>query len=276
MDLASVADAGFVLALLTLGCVMGVLAGMLGIGGGMIAVPFLMLLLAPRGIAPEQLVKVAIATSLTTILFTSAASVRAHHARGAVRWDLVALLAPGIVLGALAGARLIGWAANRPIEFFFAGFIGWSASRMVRRPAVPVPGTTPRSLPGKIGMLGAGAVIGVLSAVLGAGGGFMTVPFLSDRGLRIQHAIATSAACGLPISAGGALGYAWAGHGLTIAPGMLGYIHLPALTVVALASTLCAPLGVQLAHRLPVGALRRVFGILLWGLAADMLWKALH
>lgn len=276
MELFSGLDAGLVLALAALGAVIGVLAGLLGIGGGMVAVPFLMLLLEPRGVSEAFLVKVAIATSLTSILFTSMSSVRAHHARGAVRWEIVATLAPGIVLGAILGARVVGWVDNRIIELFFAAFIGWSASKMVRKPPATAPGVAPKVLPGTAGLVGTGGLIGMLSAILGAGGAFMTVPFLSNRGVKIQNAIATSAACGFPISVAGAIGYMWAGRGLSIAPGMVGYIHLPALICIVATSVLFAPLGVRLAHKLPVATLRRVFGVLLFGLAADMLWKAMH
>ena len=269
-------DASFIVSLLLLGSVVGVLAGLLGIGGGMVSVPFIMALLESRGVDDAHLVKVAIATSLATILFTSASSVWAHHKRGAVRWDAMAVLAPGIVLGALVGAQIVDWIPNRPLELFFGLFVGWNAFKMLRKPAPAKVGAAPRRLPGSTGMFSFGAGLGALSAVLGAGGGFLSVPFLSQRGVQIQHAIATSAACGFPIALAGGIGYIWTGQDLALGPLTLGYLHLPALACVSVASMLFAPLGVRLAHRLPVPTMKKVFACLLFFIAAHMLWTALH
>jgi uncharacterized protein len=267
-------DASFIVALLALGAAVGVLAGLLGIGGGMVSVPFIMALVQTRGVDAPHVVKVAIATSLATILFTSASSVWAHHRRGAVRWDVLAMLAPGTVLGALAAAQIVGRIPSQPLELFFGLFVGWNATKMLRKPAAATPQSKARTLPGRPAMFAVGTALGGLSAVLGAGGGFLSVPFLTHRGVSIQQAIATSAACGFPIALAGAAGYMWAGRGLTLAPGTLGYVHLPALACISVASVVFAPLGVRLAHRLPVATMRRVFAVLLYLIAAHMLWKA--
>ena len=117
-------DISLILGLLVLGAATGFLAGLLGIGGGMVTVPFMAMLLSAQGFPVAETVKVAIATSLTTIVFTSMSSVRAHHRRGAVRWDLVRLLAPGILLGALCAAQLAGWLPDRWLAAFFGVFVG--------------------------------------------------------------------------------------------------------------------------------------------------------
>jgi uncharacterized membrane protein YfcA len=263
-------DPPIIAALLALGAFTGLAAGLLGIGGGMLMVPFMTMLLERVGFAAGDVVKVAIATSLTTIVFTSMSSVRAHHARGAVRWDVVRALAPGILVGSLVAAQVAGAVPGRALAAFFGLFIGWSALSMAGSRATGAD----RPLPGAAGMFGAGAGIGALSAVLGAGGGFMTVPFLARRGVSMQHAVASSAACGFPIALAGTLGYVWAGRGVQLPGGTIGYIYLPALACISAASVLTAPWGARIAHALPRRTLQSVFAGLLLALAAYMLWRA--
>lgn len=261
-----------VVALLVLGAFTGFAAGLLGIGGGMMMVPFMSMVLDAIGFPHDEVVKVAIATSLTTIVFTSISSVRAHHARGAVRWDVVRSLAPGILAGSLLAAQLAHAVPGRALAAFFGLFIGWSALRMFSsRPPSP-----DRQLPGAAGMFGAGTAIGALSALLGAGGAFMTVPFLARRNLPMIAAVASSAACGFPIAVAGAIGYAWAGRDLHLPAGTVGYIYLPALACISVASVTTAPWGARVAHALPTRTLRRVFAVLLMTLAAYMLWRAVR
>ncbi len=259
--------------LLLLGACTGFLAGLLGIGGGMVMVPFVTMLLERQGFEPDLVVKVAIATSLSTILFTSISSVRAHDRRGGVLWRVAAVLAPGIVVGSFAGAQIAGALRGALLAAFFGLFISWAAMRMI------LPGRRAReasaaSLPGRAAMFGMGAVIGVLSALLGAGGAFLTVPFLTGRGVRPQQAVGTSAACGFPIALAGAAGYAFAGLRVPLPAGTIGYVYLPALLTIAAASVLTAPLGARAAHALPTASLKKVFAYTLFCLAAYMLWKA--
>ena len=259
--------------LVLLGLATGFLAGLLGIGGGMLMVPFITLILTGRGLSPDLAVKMAIATSMATIIFTSISSVRAHHKRGAVRWDVVKRLAPGIVLGAaLASLGVFALLKGSWLALFFAAFVGFSATQMLidKKPQAS------RTLPGTAGQLGAGGAIGFLSGLVGAGGGFVSVPFMTWCNVPIHNAVATSAALGFPIALANALGYAVAGQGLSGLPSAsIGYIYLPALLVIACASVLMAPLGVKAAHALPVRTLKRVFAGILYLLAAYMLWKGL-
>ena len=259
--------------LVLLGLCTGFLAGLLGIGGGMIMVPFITAILTNRGIAPDLAVKAAIATSMATIIFTSVSSVRAHHKRGAVRWDIARQLAPGIVLGAaLASLGVFAVLKGSWLALLFAAFVGFSATQMLKDKK-PKPS---RTMPGTAGQVGAGGVIGFLSGLVGAGGGFVSVPFMTWCNVAIHKAVATSAALGFPIALANAAGYIIAGQGVPGLPAhSLGYIHWPALAVIASASVLTAPLGVRAAHTLPVASLKKVFSSVLYLLAAYMLYKGL-
>lgn len=254
-----------------LGLCTGFLAGLLGIGGGMLMVPFVTIILTARGVSPDLAVKMAIATSMATIVFTSISSVRAHHKRGAVQWGIVKNLAPGIVLGAmLASLGVFAVLKGTSLALFFAAFVGFSATQMLldKKPAPT------RTLPGPAGLLGSGGVIGFLSGLVGAGGGFVSVPFMTWCNVPIHNAVATSAALGFPIALANVVGYVISGQSVTSLPaGSLGYVWLPALGVIATCSVLTAPLGAKAAHNLPVKKLKRVFASLLFGLAAYMFWK---
>lgn len=265
-----------ILALLVLGAATGFLAGLLGIGGGMVMVPFITMILSAIQFPPEHAVRVAIATSLTTILFTSVSSVRAHHRHGAVLWWAVKSLAPGIVIGALVGAQVAGRIDSRVLAAAFAVFVGFMATQMLFRRTPAAPAGSEAAPARRDGMFGAGVGIGVVSAMVGAGGGFITVPFLASRGVKMQFAVATSAACGFPIAAAGAIGYVLAGWNSGLPGPMLGFVYLPALVVIAAASVLTAPLGARAAHAMPTAGLKRLFALLLYGVAGYMLWKALQ
>ncbi|MBN8488704.1 MAG: sulfite exporter TauE/SafE family protein [Burkholderiales bacterium] len=259
--------------LLALGLVAGFLAGLLGIGGGMLMVPFLTIILGQRGVPAGAAVKMAIATSMATIMFTSISSVRAHHKKGAVRWDLVRGMAPGIVAGGLlAGAGAFALIKGQALALFFALFVGFSATQMLRN-RQPAPS---RQMPGLGGQAAAGTGIGFLSGLVGAGGGFVSVPFMTWCNVPIHHAVATSAALGFPIALANTVGYVVGGWNLPAElPGALGYLYLPALLVIATASVSMAPLGARTAHAMNVAQLKKVFALLLYLLAGYMLWKGL-
>jgi uncharacterized membrane protein YfcA len=263
-----------ILELAVLGLCTGYVAGLLGIGGGMLLGPFITIIMSARGVPADLAVKMAIATSMGTIIFTSISSVRAHHRRGAVRWDIARGLAPGIVLGSMIGSiGIFSMLKGTTLALVFAGFIGFSATQMVLDKK-PKPG---RNMPGFAGQLGVGTVIGMISGLVGAGGGFISVPFMVAHNVLIINAVATSAALGFPIALANAAGYAISGQGVAGLPSWsLGYIWLPALVVIASCSVLTAPMGARMAHSLPVAQLKRVFAAVLYVLAAYMLWKGLH
>ncbi|HMS27956.1 MAG TPA: sulfite exporter TauE/SafE family protein [Burkholderiaceae bacterium] len=258
-----------VIELLALGIVAGFLAGLLGIGGGMLMVPFLTWILNAKGFAPDITLKMAVATSLTTICFTSLSSVRAHHKRGAVLWPIAWAFAPGILLGSFIGAQFAAALPTKLLSVFFSVFIAYSALQMfLNKKPKPT-----RVLPQPMGMFGVGGLIGLLSSLVGAGGAFISVPFMTWCNVPIHKAVATSAALGFPIALAGTLGYIWAGLSLTnVPPGAIGYVYLPAVIVISIASVSLAPLGAQTAHRIDIAPLKKVFASFLLLLALSFLF----
>lgn len=267
-------DPLFIAGLLLLGAFTGFAAGLLGIGGGMTLVPFLTLMFTAAKFAPAHVVHIAVATSLTTILFTSVSSVRAHHKRGAVRWDLIRWMGPGALIGTFAGAQIAGLLKTGVLALLFAGFVGFSALQMLRSKK-STDDNAPERLPSRGTLAGTGGVIGFVSSLVGAGGGFITVPFLNWAHVGMHKAVATSAAMGFPIALGGLAGYVFAGtRAEGLPPLSVGFIYLPALVACAATSVLFAPLGARTAHAMDVKTLKRVFALLLLALAGYMLWKA--
>jgi uncharacterized protein len=262
-----------ILEFLGLGAVVGFAAGLLGIGGGLVLVPCFTFLFTSVGAPAERLVHMAIATSLATIMFTSISSVLAHQRRGAVSWHIVKMLTPGIVIGSWIGPWIGKQLSSAALALFFAVFVAGFASQMLldKKPVAT------RELPGAPGMLAAGGVIGILSGLVGVGGAFVSVPFMTWCNVKIHRAVGTSAALGFPIALAGTLANVYYGMKVPgLPPGSLGFVYLPALLIVSLTSVLTAPLGARTAHRLPVRTLRRVFAFTMLALAGYMLSKALR
>ena len=261
----------WIAAYLALGAFAGVFAGMLGIGGGLVLVPALTLMFAAQAQFPAgEILHLALGTSMASIIFTAIASIRTHHRHGAIRWDLVKTITPGILLGTGLGTLVAANVPTRPLAVFFTFFVCIVAVQM----ALNLKPKSTRELPGPVGVAGVGLGIGVLSSLVAIGGGSLTVPFLTWCNVRIQQAIGTSAAVGLPIAIGGTLGYVFNGWGKAGLPaGSLGYVYLPALAILVAATMVTAPFGARLAHRLPVATLKRIFAGLLILLAAKMLWN---
>lgn len=261
------------LQLLALGAAAGFLAGLLGIGGGMMMVPFVTWMLSSRGVDAGLAVKMAIATSMATIMFTSISSLRAHHARGAVRWPIVRIMSPGIVAGGLlAGAGAFTLLKGAWLAVAFALFVGYSATRMLVRQHVTPTGTLPNAWVQSL----VGAAIGFLSGLVGAGGAFLSVPFLTRCRVPVHNAVATSAAMGLPIALASTAGYLLGSWRLiTPVHGAVGYVVLPVLAMIALASMATAPLGARVAHATDTRRLSALFAMLLYALAAYMVWRGL-
>jgi uncharacterized membrane protein YfcA len=259
-----------VAALCAMGIFGGFAAGLLGIGGGMILVPFMTMIFTSLQFPPSLIVHMAIATCLATILFTSISSVRAHHLKGAVRWDIVRLFTPGILAGSWIGPWIGKQMNPMVMALFFGLFVAVAATQML----IDTKPSGQHPMPGRSGMFAAGGGIGVLAGLVGAGGGFISIPFMTWFGVRIHNAVATSAALGFPIALAGSLANIWYGWGEAGLPGhSLGFVYLPALGIIATASVLMAPLGARTAHRWPVQRLRRVFAYILYALALYMLWK---
>lgn len=262
--------ASAILVFLAAGAAAGLLGGLLGVGGGLVIVPALAFMLPLLGVDAGLVMHMAVGTSLATIVFTNIVSAWAHHRRGAVRWREAARLVAGIVPGALAGAWLAGRLSGDSLSAVFGTFAAVMGLYLLagRRPAPH------RELPGAPALAGSGIGIGAVSAIVGIGGGSLTAPLLMWCNVRAQEAVATAAACGLPLAAAGAAGFVVTGWGAAgLPPGAAGYVYLPALAGVAAASMVTAPLGARIAHAVPAAALRRLFGVALLGIAAAMIWQ---
>lgn len=245
---------------LAVGAVAGVLAGLLGIGGGIVVVPALLYFFHLAHFPGQMVMHMAVGSSLATVVFTSMASSYAHHRRGAVLWPTVTRLVPGIVLGAWLGAAIADYLPGNVLRTVFGCFELLVAVQIIFgfKPAAH------RSLPSTPGLSAAGGVIGAISSILGIGGGTLTVPFLLYCNVAIREAVASSAACGLPIALAGTIGFVVTGWGNPLLPsGSTGYIYWPAVGGIAAASLMAAPLGAWLAHTLPVATVKRAFAVLL-------------
>lgn len=253
-----------------LGGVAGVLAGLFGIGGGLVIVPMLVLAFEWQGMDPNLIMKVALGTSLGTIIFTSISSTLAHNKRGAVLWKVVFGIAPGILLGTFLGAYSAHWLPTNFLRIFFIVFLYYVAWQMLTGKKPPAS----RTLPGTAGMFGAGNVIGLISSWVGIGGGTLSVPFLLWCNTAIHAAIGTASAIGFFIAVSGTLGYVLGGWGVQGIPGpALGYVSIPVLLGIVCVSVFTAPLGAKLAHSLDTAKLKRIFACLLIVVASRMLLK---
>ncbi len=243
-----------------LGIVAGVLAGLFGVGGGTIIVPALLVCLGMQGVAADVQMHIAVGTSLASIVLTSISATWTHHQIRAVRWSLVAWIAPGLCVGVWAGAAVAAWLPGHTLQWLFGVFALVIAVQMGTgwQPAAI------QQLPGRIGLGVAGSVIGWVSAFFGIGGGSLTVPFLSACRVRMQEAVATASACGFPIALTGALAYAYQGwHHAELPAYSFGFVYLPALGGIALTSLPAARLGARLAHRWSAHILKRCFAVFL-------------
>ncbi len=259
----------WLLAYLALGAFAGFIAGLFGVGGGLTLVPLFFMLYSWQAFPHEHVMHLALGTSMGTIMFTSISSMRAHHSHGAVRWEIVRAMAPGLVIGTLAGTRVASAIATRPLAAVFVVIVYYAAMQMM----LDLKPKAHRQVPGTPGLFAAGGLIGVVSSLVSAGGGFLSIPFMLFCNVAIHNAVGTSAALGFPIAVAGTIGYVLAGwHDAGLPPWSLGYVYLPGLVGVVMMSVVFAPLGARTAHRLPVKQLKRAFGGFLALLASKMLW----
>jgi len=260
-------------AYVALGSVAGVLAGLLGVGGGVVVVPMLVFLFSEQHMPVLSILHLALGTSLASIALTSIASLLAHHGRGAVDWRVFRRITPGILVGSLIGSWLAARLSTRFLQVVFVVFLFYVATQMLlnKRPQPT------RQLPGRGGLLTVGSLIGGISSLVGIGGGSMSVPFLLWCNVSARNSIGTSAAIGFPIALASSVGYV--ANGLTAAslpPFCLGFVYLPAFVGISVTSVLTAPFGATLAHRLPVAQLKRCFAFLLFVVGLKMALVAMH
>ena len=257
-----------ILILLASGAVAGMFAGLLGIGGGIIIVPVLAMVFTTQGVSIAVLMHVAIGTSLATIVITSLSSVRAHHKHGGINWPVVRVMSAGVFVGGLLGAVIAKMIAGEDLKLIFSIFMFVIAAQMFF-------GNTSkphRALPKTAGILSASGIIGMVASLMGIGGGSLSVPFLTWCNMSIRHAIATSAAVGFPIAVSGTIGFIITGWAVAERPVMsLGFVNIPAFFSIVVASTLSAPAGAWIAHRISAVLLKKIFAGFLLILGVRML-----
>lgn len=249
------------------GAFAGIAAGLFGVGGGLIIVPVLYIIFSTQGYDPQHLMHMAVATSLATIIVTSVSSSLAHHKKQAVLWALVILLTPGIIIGAWFGGLFASSLDNKILSTIFAIFELLVAIHLLLKKQPVQHATKIKKLTATAG----GFFIGFISAIVGIGGGTMTVPFLHWFNISMQKAVATSAACGFPIALVGTLSYVYTGWGQHLSDtSTIGYLHLQALFFIACSSFIFASLGAKIAHSISERSLRLGFSLLLFMLSISM------
>lgn len=264
---------------LLLGAIVGFFAGLLGIGGGLIIVPALTFIFTAQDFPADRILHLALGTTMATIIFTSATSLYTHHKHAAVNWNIFKYMTPGIVIGTLGGTVLAGTLSSIMLRIIFVLFIFYAATNMLLK---LIPKMEPKSdenpelqhtLSGKLGFFVAGGTIGAVSSLVAIGGGILTVPFLTMCNIKLRHAIGTAAAIGFPIAVTGTIGYILNGlmQSQSLPEHSLGYVYLPALGWLVLASMLTAPLGAKTTHSTQTATLRKIFIVLLYFLAIKML-----
>jgi len=255
-------------AYLAIGAFAGFAAGLLGIGGGAVMVPLLVMVFAAQDIPVEHRLHIALGTAMASVIFTSLSSVRAHHRFGGVDWPIARVMAPGILAGSFGAALIAGFIPTRPLAMIFTVLIFYAATQLY----FDMWPKNTRALPGALGLASAGAVIGGVASMASAGGAFLSIPFLTWCSVPLRRAIGTAAAIGFPIAIAGTAGYVIQGARVGGLPaGSLGYVYLPVLGLIVVTSMATAPLGARLAQRLPVKRLRVILAFVLYAMALKTL-----
>ena len=280
-----------ILIFLIIGALAGFAAGLFGVGGGTIIVPLLFIVFTQMGYSPDNIMHLALGTSLATIIVTSISSLMAHNKKGAVMWPVFKNLAPGLAIGCFFGAGIAGQISGLYLQLIVGVFLLWVAYKMFLGGKKPVASHTNdangasnasgvnhahTALPSKPKQLAAGGVIGIASAIFGIGGGSLTVPYLTRYGVVMQKAVGTSAACGLPIAIAGALGFMLFGMQQQVdVPNTIGFVHIYAFLGISIMSFFTAKLGAKVAHILSPELLKKCFAVLLTVVGCYFLYKGL-
>lgn len=255
-----------------LGAFAGILAGLLGVGGGIVIVPMLVIAYTAQGFSPDLIMHLALGTSLASIMFTSISSAYSHHKRGGVDWHIIKCITFGIIIGTYGGSFVAAKIPRQYLQIFFSVFLFYVAFQMIfnKQPKLT------RKMPGVVAVNGVGIIIGTISSLVGIGGGTLSVPFMVWHNVEMRKAIGTSSAIGIPIAFSGCLGYVINGLSVANLPEYcLGYVFLPALACIVLCSMFTAPYGAKLAHTLPVPRIKKIFAVLLLIVGTNMLFSAL-
>ncbi len=251
-----------------LGAVVGVLAGLLGIGGGLLVVPALLFLLPKAGIAQEIAMQMALATSLSTIIVTSGSSALNHLKLGNVEMFVVKWLMPGVVVGGFMGSFIADSIPSQYLPKVFGIIVLLLALQML----LSIRSRSQKTMPAPAQTVACGGGIGVISSLAGIGGGSLSVPFLNHHGVEMRKAVGSSSVCGCVIAISGMIGFIWHGSSVESLPAYsLGYVYVPALVAISCTSVLTTRIGAKLATQLPTPVLKKVFAVFLMFIAATML-----
>lgn len=253
---------------LLLGCVVGVCAGMFGIGGGGIMVPIFTMIFLKEGI--NDAMHLALGSSMCAIIITSLSSFLAHNKNNAVRWDLLKLIVPGIIIGTMLSAFIASFIPAFYLAMVFSLYMFISALRMFFSKSV----SKTRKIYKKYIQFIAGLIIGSVSAIVSIGGGSLSVPYIASQGVDIKKAIGTSAAIGFPLAIAGTFGYVVSGwQNTNLNEFIIGYVNLKAVFFTTITSFLFAPLGVKIVHNIKSQNVKKIFGIFLFILSMKMLFE---
>ena len=253
-----------------LGTFSGVLAGLFGIGGGIIIIPTFFYIFSYLGFAEEILSHMVLGSSLGVIVFSSLSSTFSHHLKGAVNWKLIKVVVPSIVIGSSLGGITAGYLESSTLQGLVSLFLVVASIQLIFE--FPPPSQNPKT--NLVGPVIAGGGIGWLSGVFGIGGGIFSVPYFYHRGLTMMNAIGTSAACGIPIALAGSISYMFIGfENINLPNNSIGYIYLPATLIVGLMSSITAKYGVNIAHRMKQKKLRIAFAFLVMIMALNLLTR---
>ena len=255
------------------GAIVGLMAGLLGLGGGLIIVPILIYVFPTLGVKAQYIQQLALGTSLASIIFTSLSSAIAHHKMGNVHWDIFKNITPGILLGTFIGGLIASHMPTLFLKIFFICFLFIITAQMLSNYKPPAN----RNIPGKIGTAIVGSIIGLISSFVGIGGGTISLTYMYYCNIQMHHAIGTSAAIGFPIALAGATGYALGGYNKPDLPEFtIGFVHLQALFGITVTSMLVAPIGAKISNSIPVKKLKRGFAYFLLIMAIKMIWDIIY
>lgn len=256
------------------GAFAGFSSGLLGIGGGLIIVPFLVFLLPRLNFPAAYMMHIAVGTSLALIVLTSISSIYAHHRKGAIDWVLFKKLLIGLIFGALLGAYIAGILKSTYLQVIFGFFVFFMAYNLgLKKIALE----KVRHLPSSWLMQIHSILIAAFCTLLGMGGGSLFVPYFNQHGMNMRKAVAISAACCLPLALAGVIGLLIVSVGNPMLPqSTFGYVYWPALISMGIPSILVAPWGASVAHKLSVPKLKQIFAIFLLFVGVDMLWRPLE
>lgn len=246
---------------LVLGAGVGLLAGLLGIGGGLVIVPVLSVLLPWAGIPAHLVMPMALATSLASIVITSSSSAYTHYRLGNVRFSAIKFLLPGLLFGGFIGSVIADITPAEHLARIFGTIVLLLALQM----ALSLRITTFKPLPSPLCSVFSGGFIGMISSLAGIGGGSLTVPFLHYHGLNMRNAIGSASLCGVFLASSGLLGFVFFGlTQSTILPSYsIGYVYLPALLGIVMTSVFTTRFGAKIASRLPTQIIKRIFAVFL-------------